>query len=377
MKKFFLMIISLTLLCATIASCNEKNNVADKAVSSIHSISDTNLSNTEKENSDNSDIIITNSNTTQNGNNDDIQSENKEDENFDDDISKVNVSFVGSEAEYYNIVKVASLNNIDHWDGAGGKHPNVDTYLGTDFPQFTNGKSYYKIISSYSEMTELINGCELDEDFFEENYLVVIKIYKNAQWYGERVAGYYDFQTINEKGSLKVDYYESRTNELFSDSVLPISYIDYIAIPRNEIEYKEGVNALQITFAKEKQLVYDDMYQYADAAEEHGYNVWVFREEDSQLANELKNKYGIGNTITSQTSLLLQLSNVEGDFIFTGIEIADGNLYIYVKNYKSNYNSYFDTKDIDFFQFFLPHNSVDVTELSYDFNTYITIEVIE
>ncbi len=376
MRKIFLIILSLTLLCVTIASCSEKNNAVDKAMSSIHSISDTNVSDMEDDNSDGSDIIITSSNTTQNESNDDVQSENKEDENYDEeDTPKVNVTFVDSEAEYYNIIKVVNLN--DRWDDISGIHPNVGTYLGTDFPQFTNETAYYKMISSYSEMTELINGCELDEDFFEENYLVVIKFYKTAQYYGERIAGYYDFQIKNGKETLKVDYYESQTNELNPELVLPISYIEYIAIPRNEIEYKEGVNDLRITFAKEKQLVYAVMNQYADAPEDHGYNAWVFREDDSQLAKELMNKYGIRFPISSQTALVIQLSNMKGDFIFTGIEIADGDLYISVKNYKSIYNSFFDTRDIDFFHFFLPHNSVDVNEISDDFNTYITVEVIE
>ena len=243
MRKIFITIFCILMLCFVFSSCNVQNN-------NINTNEDTNK-NTES-------IVNTdNTNTDSNVNTGDTNSDTNENINLGEnpeggDTGNDNTIDTSIKVEY-DAEREASDNEFP-FDNIIVERNGYDIvaagkYYGDDFDNVKYYGSYYRIIDNYNDFSELTAwGNKIDESVFEDNFVLTLYTYKNYDVYYSHP----DFIELNERGEFT--NFNAQTNIGVSiseewviggstpdvDGYIPLDYEDYrVALPTetNEIIY--------------------------------------------------------------------------------------------------------------------------------------------
>ncbi len=265
-----------------------------------------------------------------------------------------------------------------------------------DFPEeeFPQKKTYAKIIDNYEDLSKYISNPNLDESIFDDNYVVCIKkhfsvgsydgIHKNSL----NLIGYYDFVCVDGKYEISLDFYYSVIGEVFPMVGRIKTFISYIVVPKAELPYVEDVQEIEVT---QRQINGNNGLGGISLGDPNppqtNTHFFIGHNKDTELP-ETPKSWVIENysELGKQLGLIYDELDVEGDynvilylpaepeydFIITGKEIKDGDLYLTVESYTKYTNDYLAEKDIKFYDLYIK----DSTQLSDNYNIYITVNKI-
>ena len=370
MKKLFSIMLVMLMLIGILASCNKSNNET-----SSNTNNNTNISSNSDISSDSNNAGAVNPL-----------------ESYEKYGNKVYFAFEEKESNYYAIVTVT--NEDEELETSLDEKTEEENYenLGIPIEIPKDGKNYFKFIQTYEELTTYISSPNIDATVFETNYIVCIKenFYLSSGW--ERWfkhLGYSDFKLKDDKYEITTNFYFSVDAEAHLDIVAYVTTVDYLIIPKAEIDFVEGVHEIIIN---DNQINGDNGFWTDEilggnpnpmppSTNTHNYLTY---NENTVLPNnpaswvvkkgsELEKQLGLENDSHSKFDyrVILYLPNEpKYDFIITEKEIRNGNLYLTIEEYLQYTNEYLKENDVKFYDLYIQ----DTSELADNFDVYITVK---
>ena len=249
-------------------------------------------------------------------------------------------------------------------------YPEIINYTETDTPiEFPNEGGYFKIISTYEELLTYISVQHFDASVFKNNYVVCVKTnFFNKNF---KIIGYYDFNYSDGKYRISYDCYKSLITLKESIDEPKLSHINYLVIPKAQIEFLEETQELETSQNEIKR----ETYCYVNNIKK-SYTLpknptsWVVN-TDSELQRKLGLNFDYIYNLENPYRVILYLPNEpECDFLITKKEIKNGDLYLTVEKYAQHTNEYLENNDVLFYDLYIEDTSL----LSENYNVFISIE---
>lgn len=236
-------------------------------------------------------------------------------------------------------------------------------------PQGALGNWQFKMVSSCEEFNEFFYAPNISSEIFEDNYIVYLEGPKTL--YDEFLGttcnfmynvGFHSFEKINGEYSIIFDRI-SYENEGLDSSINLISYA--ILVPKDEIEYIDGIQRVRVYSENVVKEEIHIPYPYAEEKFPSAPNLLLIEkgkddEEDNEYGLDLfadwNDEYG--------KVAVLHFEWNEGRLGIVGQEIKNGDLYITANSYQG-----FPPVERPLYQLC----DVDVTELSENYNVYVTV----
>lgn len=258
-----------------------------------------------------------------------------------------------------------------------------------------DGKNYFKFIETYEELTTYISSPNVDSSVLENNYIICIKenFYLSSGWekYFKHL-GYSDFKfTDNEYEISRNCYFSVEYGREHIDILEPITMVNYLIIPKTEIDFVEGVQKISV---KHNQINGDNglwtdeflggnknpMPPSTDTHNALTHNekavlpnvatAWVI-EKESELERQLGLEPNDYFELDYRVIIYLPIEP-KYDFIITEKVIKNGNLYLTVEEYSQYTNEYLNKNDVKFYDLYIQ----DTSELAENFDVYLLIKSI-
>ena len=394
MKRLYTLIFLLC-VCIMLFSCDTK----EPADTSSH----TNVSSSVDTGSTGSSDISNDSNVDINGNagtsssidesNDteaDIVEPFKSYEKYGDNVY---LAFEEKTTNYY--ANVTNTNGNEESDEKIEEEYEITIITPAEIPK--DGKSYFKFIETYDELTTYISSPNIDSSVFENNYIICIKesFYLSSGWEKYfKLLWYSDFKFAdNEYEILRNCYFSVEYGWEHLDILEAITIVNYLIIPKTEIDFVEGVHEIAVNDNRtngDNGLWTDEilggnenpMPPYTDthASLSHNEDVVLAKEPTAWVienGSALEASYGlepVDKHGKKEFRVVLYLpSEPQFDFLITEKEIKDGNLYITVEEYSQYTNRYLDNNDVKFYDLYIQ----DTSELSENFNVYVLVKTVK
>ena len=237
-----------------------------------------------------------------------------------------------------------------------------------DFPK-EKGR-YFKIINSYEELQKYIDASKLTEKSFNSFYVLALNFHEDITYYGEKIIGFRNFVCEDGKFKINMDYYQSNENLVFDDAFSEYNLTYYFIIPKEKIEYVEGIHEIE-WIINERDTVSYGFYTHTDSTPLYDAPTSFIADYDT-MKNEYFFKYYFNNPTGNKKYLVLYLPyELKGDFVITKREVKDGDIYLTIENYTHKSNDYLKSNDVKYYA--IGTNPTGVKE---DYTVYITINKI-
>lgn len=255
-----------------------------------------------------------------------------------------------------------------------------ETETPIDFPKEKG--AYLKIINSYNELNTYISATDLDENIFNENYVICINQYYEGGCHDKKLSGYYNFSFEDGEYSISLDYYYSVEAYTHPLTACNISYTNYILVPKNKVSYIDKIQKISVNG---KEHIGNDGMEDERPAYTHWYvkydeNVTLPKNPASWVVkkgSELQGQLGLEfaeNFNSDEYRVILYLPNEpQCDFIIKEKSIKNGDIYITVELYKHHTNEYLENNDVKFYDLYIEDSSI----LSENYNVHIAINKID
>ena len=176
------------------------------------------------------------------------------------------------------------------------------------------------------------------ESTFKDNYVVLIEsVFTIGGDEYESLIGYYDFKYVDGKYSISKDYSYSTGNrhELREDAKYDYS-LDYIIVPRNEIEFTEDVHEIKVDRIKRNK----ETFFYAKPSDNTPLptepTAFIVNREIAEQMGLKVSSYGSSYGYKGEVLILYMPDQIMSNLAITECEIKNGNLYITIEKYDEN-----------------------------------------
>ena len=152
--------------------------------------------------------------------------------------------------------KYASNIEIDYVDFDHALYSEIRSLESTDeekyfFPEEIG--SYFMLINSYEQMLQYFNTNEVTEETFENNYIMVLHRHYYDTYYGEREVAFRNFKYENGEYSITLDWFLEPGDRAYPEYVQEYFNYNYLIIPKNKINYIEGIQNITVNHSEIKQ----------------------------------------------------------------------------------------------------------------------------
>ncbi len=314
MKRILSLILVSIMLLLVLISCKDEVDT-DRDTNTDSQIIDTETSDTGTDTSADTNTD-TNTDTSTDTSTDTDNNGNK-DELVEIKGHNVDVTLVDTKGDYYtkvNYYEVSEPNVL----------PNKLAY----------NEAYFKMFNSLDELRKYADTT-VTESTFKDNYVVLIEsvfTIGGSEW--EDLIGYYDFKCENGKYSISKDYsYSTGNNHMLEMSAKYDYHLDYIVVPKSEIEFTEDVHKIEVNRIQRNK----ETFFYAKPSDKtplpaEPTSFIVNREKAEQLGLKVSS-YGSENGYKGEVLILYMPDQIMSNLAITECEIENGNLYITIEKY--------------------------------------------
>ena len=213
-------------------------------------------------------------------------------------------------------------------------------------------------------MLQYFNTNEVTEETFENNYIMVLHRHYYDTFYGEREKAFRNLKYENGEYSITLDWFYEPGERNYPEWVQEYFKYNYLIIPKNKIDYIEGIQNITVNYNEIKQKRIDLINSDNDYPTPEQNSAYVVNKDSIELY-----EYGLSKFyFTKANSVLLYLDNIpEKEFIVTEKEIVGGNLYLTLHTFDHIEKDYY-TSEIHFYKI-----NVDTTQLNDNFKVYVVI----
>ncbi|MBE6664309.1 MAG: hypothetical protein E7602_07445 [Ruminococcaceae bacterium] len=196
-------------------------------------------------------------------------------------------------------------------------------------------ESLYKIVDSFEELEafSLLNRDEVEEDVFENNYIVVILHYFIGPSSGNQMTlGFYDGFNVYKNGKESVITLDKCYNYGYdaTEDERDVYRLHFIVVPKTEMLYTDEVNKININENKVEQYNIEIHKVEAEAEETKAYYF--------SSSSELKNKLELfdANIFISGPYIAVHLSEeIKTDYLVNEFRYENGEIFITVEIYET------------------------------------------
>lgn len=247
-----------------------------------------------------------------------------------------------------------------------------------DIPFPNEYGSYLKMISSKDEFS-LYSSYEIDENIFNENYIMAINIHN--EWIDDALkdVGFYNLKEINKEFCIEVDYYDS--NDYYSSLEIPIEFniTRLLVVNKSEIDYFSEIQNITVNATKLKNEKIDLIGVTEETPIENYAYAYVI--EDTEQNNEVMDKLHLNHHNWNDYLLLYMPDLNQYDFILKEKQIVEGDLYLTIEQYFHKDNAKFNEQGTGFYHIYEyprdgSESKIDFDDLKENFNIYITVCIV-
>ena len=344
MKRILSLILVSLMLLLVLISCNE----ADKKDTST----DTDSQAIDTETSDTGTDTSTDTNTDTNT---DTSTDTNPDSKDEVKTNNVTVTETDTYGDYYTRVNYYEVSE-----------PNV-------LPdRLAYNKAYFKMFNSLDDLRESADT-NVTESTFKDNYVVLIEsVFTIGGDEYESLIGYYDFKYVDGKYSISKDYSYSTGNrhELRENAKYDYS-LDYIIVPRNEIEFTEDVHEIKVDRIKRNK----ETFFYAKPSDNTPLptepTAFIVNREKAEQMGLKVSSYGSSYGYKGEVLILYMPDQIMSNLAITECEIKNGNLYITIEKYDENAEDVIipiEPDDVIFYEIYC-----DTSKLSENFEVFVDL----